>query len=367
MATRTDDSFLFVVEWFDPLPQLRKQYLLKYWPDQNMFEMVDVKSKKMFLKKSPCPEIVTREDFYVGSKILLYSRELEIVDYGDAKTRDRIAFQIQSSILLLPAASCQYWGKIVHELLSVSSTKLTIIHMKTFFFPSNAITKIVNNFEQNLASQQPQKIYKLLEDGVNLAVYFNGDNTYQVVENILKKFEDQYRLVNLFTANANETSQVNSLLFENNSSQFLGLPSTATLDNCTCCVIKPHAVKSRYTGLIIDQIISQGYEISAVRSILFDKIQAEEFLEVYKGVIPEYTDHTIQLSSGLSIALEIRAQNAVDTFRATAGPWDVDMAKELRPETIRAQFGQNRILNAVHCTDLQDDAELECEYCFKLL
>jgi nucleoside-diphosphate kinase len=84
-------------------------------------------------------------------------------------------------------------------------------------------------------------------------------------------------------------------------------------------------------------------------------------------VIPEYTDHTIQLSSGLSIALEIRAQNAVETFRQTAGPWDVDMAKELRPDTIRALYGMNRILNAIHCTDLPEDAELECEYCFKLL
>ena len=37
--------------------------------------------------------------------------------------------------------------------------------------------------------------------------------------------------------------------------------------------------------------------------------------------------HTYILTAGTSIALEIRAQEAVQTFRETAGPWDVDMAK----------------------------------------
>ena len=37
--------------------------------------------------------------------------------------------------------------------------------------------------------------------------------------------------------------------------------------------------------------------------------------------------HTTILAAGTSIALEVRAQEAVQTFRETAGPWDVDMAK----------------------------------------
>jgi nucleoside-diphosphate kinase len=69
----------------------------------------------------------------------------------------------------------------------------------------------------------------------------------------------------------------------------------------------------------------------------------------------------------MSVALEIRAENAVQTFRHTAGPWDVDMAKELYPASIRARYGKDRVLSAVHCTDLPQDAALECEYCFKLL
>jgi hypothetical protein len=48
---------------------------------------------------------------------------------------------------------------------------------------------------------------------------------------------------------------------------------------------------------------------------------------VYKGVIPDFADHVAQLAMGLCIALEVRAENAVRTFRETAGPWDVEMAK----------------------------------------
>lgn len=67
------------------------------------------------------------------------------------------------------------------------------------------------------------------------------------------------------------------------------------------------------------------------------------------------------------MAIEVRAQNAVLTFRETAGPWDVELAKELRPDTIRGLFGEDKVRSAVHCTDLPTDGELECEYCFRIL
>ena len=60
-------------------------------------------------------------------------------------------------------------------------------------------------------------------------------------------------------------------------------------------MIKPHAVKAKAVGKILDLIIGQGYDVSAISSVHFDKIQAEEFYEVYKGVVPEYPDHVVQV------------------------------------------------------------------------
>lgn len=40
------------------------------------------------------------------------------------------------------------------------------------------------------------------------------------------------------------------------------------------------------------------------------------------------------------------------------------MAKKIRPHTLRAEFGVNKVLNAVHCTDLKEDVETELNFFF---
>lgn len=39
----------------------------------------------------------------------------------------------------------------------------------------------------------------------------------------------------------------------------------------------------------------------------------------------------------------------------------------LRPKTLRAQFGVDKVMNGVHCTDLPEDGLLETEYFFRIL
>ena len=107
--------------------------------------------------------------------------------------------------------------------------------------------------------------------------------------------------------------------------------------------------------------------MSALELFQLDEAAAKEFLEVYQGVVPEYNDMVLEMCTGPCVALEVRAENAVMTFRETAGPWDVEMAKELRPKTLRAKFGVDRVHNGVHCTDLPEDGALECAYFFDLL
>jgi len=65
--------------------------------------------------------------------------------------------------------------------------------------------------------------------------------------------------------------------------------------------------------------------------------------------------------------MEVRNNNAVSAMRALVGPHDPEIAKQLRPNTIRAKFGVDRVKNAVHCTDLPDDGVLEVQYFFELL
>lgn len=97
-----------------------------------------------------------------------------------------------------------------------------------------------------------------------------------------------------------------------------------------------------------------------------DKPTAEEFFEVYKGVLPDYINMIDQMTSGPCIVLEVRQENAVKSFRELCGPMDPEISKNLRPNTIRAKFGMTRATNAVHCSDLEEDGQLEVEYFFSI-
>ena len=174
MAARNDDSLLFVVEWYDPLPMMKKQYLLKFFVDQHMVEMVDVKSRKMFLRKSPCPNELTRDDFYVGSKILLYSRELEIVDYGDLKTKEKLYMQVQQCVVVFPPSSYSNWGRSMQKL----NADMAIMKVKSVMMSPNQADKVCSIL--NLSSRTSAD----LSGGVSLVVMFQGEDGYSKAENV---------------------------------------------------------------------------------------------------------------------------------------------------------------------------------------
>eukprot|EP01032_Pedospumella_encystans_P024899 gene24899-28145_t len=310
--------------------------------------MVDLKFRKIFLRKSPCPNELTKEDFFVGGKISLYSRELEIVDYGDLKTKEKLHFQVQQSVAILTQSSYNDWGKLITQLTG----DMTIVKMKTVIMAQNMADRVCGVL--NLGPRRSVDF----SNGVSLVILLHGADGFNKMDRIIKESGNG---AIYGASNGVQGAELQSILLES------PLPTTATFDSCTCVVIKPHAVKSKLTGDIMSHIIAQGYEISAISALQFQREQAEEFLKVYKGVIPDYADHVAQLCLGTAVALEVRAQDPVRTFRETAGPWDVEMARELRPDTIRGRFGVDRAKSAVHCTDLPQDGVLECEYVFKVM
>merc|ERR1719498_2188527 len=57
-------------------------------------------------------------------------------------------------------------------------------------------------------------------------------------------------------------------------------PTTALFNNCTLCIVRPHAFVSS-AGEIVTRVLAEGFEISAMCLWHLDKASAEEFLEVY--------------------------------------------------------------------------------------
>lgn len=68
----------------------------------------------------------------------------------------------------------------------------------------------------------------------------------------------------------------------------LRLRLTATLSNCTLCIVKPHAIREGKLGPALEAIDEGGFDITALNMIIVENINAAEFYEVYKGIVPEY-------------------------------------------------------------------------------
>ncbi|KPJ08719.1 Nucleoside diphosphate kinase 7 [Papilio machaon] len=146
---------------------------------------------------------------------------------------------------------------------------------------------------------------------------------------------------------------------------------TATLSNCTLCIVKPHAVREGKLGTALEIIDEGGFDVTALNMFIVEMDNAAEFYEVYKGIVQEYKGMVEELASGPCVAMEIVAKDksvvtAVE-FRKLVGPADPEIARLLRPHTLRAKLGKTKVQNAIHCSDLDVDGLLEVEYFFKIL
>jgi len=144
--------------------------------------------------------------------------------------------------------------------------------------------------------------------------------------------------------------------------------------------VKPHALKAGSLPAILDAVLSsRNFTVNAMKMCTLTKADASEFLEVYDGVMPTYKDMVVELCTGPAVALEVcfsgqqrnhsdeGSGGVVAAFRDFVGPWDVEMAKELRPDSIRAKYGVDRTKNAIHTSDLPEDGASECSYLFESL
>jgi nucleoside-diphosphate kinase len=148
-------------------------------------------------------------------------------------------------------------------------------------------------------------------------------------------------------------------------SKFFGSTSySAVLDNCTCCIIKPHWFYERTAGQIIDLILNNGFEISGIGTFSLKQKECEEFFEYSWSKYPAYKQMLQQMTSGPWIALELRKDNAVEDFWELAGDYDPNSA---HGSTIRGQLGSNQAQNAIYCSSAKSEGILECEFFFRLL
>ncbi|ORY36018.1 nucleoside diphosphate kinase [Rhizoclosmatium globosum] len=121
----------------------------------------------------------------------------------------------------------------------------------------------------------------------------------------------------------------------------------------TLALIKPDVYPAKKDE-IMEKIRADGFTVVVEREVHFDKDKAAEFYKEHlgKGFYEELTTAPIY-------AIVLEKEGAIKAWRALAGPTNSNKAREEHPQSIRALFGTDGSLNAVHGSDSPASAERE--------
>ena len=135
------------------------------------------------------------------------------------------------------------------------------------------------------------------------------------------------------------------------------------MSNKTFSMIKPDATKKGHTGAILQMINNAGFRIAAMKMTYLSKEKAGAFYEVHKER-PFYGELVEFMSSGPITALILEKENAVEDFRKLIGATNPANAEE---GTIRKLYASSVGENAVHGSDSDENAIIECDFFFSKL
>lgn len=367
----------FITEWLDPQSGILWKYQLFYYLDSSEVEMFDIKNRRHFLKRVK-NEDIRADMLYLGAVLNIYSRQLKIVDYGDEYTRSKVEGRSERTLAMIKPDAVKHLGKILHAIYQsgfiISNLRMCKLSKReteefyavhrgkpfydtlTDYMSSGRIVAMelvasgaIKKWRDLLGPTDSEEARRVAPDSIR--ANFGTDKTYNACHG----------------SDAPETAaQEISFFFGNRLVGKCDLGRGTTLG-----VIKPHLVKDGSAGLVID-IIQESFGITALQSFTLDKTAAAEFYEVYKGVLApgEFNGMVEELASGACLAVEIADRDGADPvepFRELCGPMDPELGRVLRPKSIRALFGIDKVRNGIHCTDLPEDGELEVNYFFTIL
>jgi len=331
------DAYKFLCEHYEEQSQMCKEFVLTVYVKSargpHELSLFDVKNNRVFLKKGIYEQDgpIRLQDLHVNGSVTVCARKLKIVEYADSVTRETFSANCDQVHSLVGPAAVQDLGAL---LSAAAQAGFTVKRVKMLQRPHAGRFVAMELVGPDAVSGWREAVARQLGPTAAAAV------------------------------SAEPVGPENERLFE-------GKETTATHSQCSLCIVRPHAMREGQAGEVVEALMGAGLEISAMQTYSLLKSQAENFYEVYKTVLPSAQYHAMigELSSGVCLAIEVRstAEDAVTKLRELCGPYDVDIARHLRPHSLRARLGRDAVHNAVHCTDLPEDGTLESQYFFSIL
>nr|P90666.1 RecName: Full=Thioredoxin domain-containing protein 3 homolog; AltName: Full=Intermediate chain 1; AltName: Full=NME/NM23 family member 8 [Heliocidaris crassispina]BAA09934.1 intermediate chain 1 [Heliocidaris crassispina] len=133
----------------------------------------------------------------------------------------------------------------------------------------------------------------------------------------------------------------------------------------TVVLIKPDAVANGHVDSIIAKIEEHGFEILTTEDKTLTEDEAREFYKQHEE--EEHFEVLVTfMASGPSKILVLTrgdtGEGVVSEVRNLLGPKDIEVAKEEAPDSLRAQFGTDKKMNAMHGADSKETAAREMAF-----
>lgn len=128
----------------------------------------------------------------------------------------------------------------------------------------------------------------------------------------------------------------------------------------TLGMLKPDAIESGKTGLILALLQKEGFVLRAGRLTRLTTAQAAAFYEVHRGR-PFYDDLVAFMTSGPCFPMALEREDAVAHLRTTIGATD---PAEAAAGTVRKLYAESKGKNAIHASDSPENARREVAFFF---
>jgi len=314
-------------------------------------QQFDMKTKRLFLKRIEYLQL-SAQDFFIGALVNINSRQMKILAFGNDYTREAYSSFMETTLAMIKPDGVKNMGAIIDaiyedgfKITRLKMVRLTQVEAEQFY----AVHEGKPFFNSLVAYMTSGKIVALelsANDAISKWRALIGPTNceearIEAPNSIRARFGTDKTRNAVHGSDSKLNAKIESNFFFDGSVAFQDI---AEYNNCTLGIIKPHAVSGGVAGEIIQRIQREGFEISAIQMFTVDQANACDFFEVYKNVVPEYQGMVEALILGPCIAMNIRApQNALESFRAVCGPSDPELARILRPTTLRALYGDNKV------------------------
>ncbi|XP_061432496.1 LOW QUALITY PROTEIN: thioredoxin domain-containing protein 6-like [Lethenteron reissneri] len=131
----------------------------------------------------------------------------------------------------------------------------------------------------------------------------------------------------------------------------------------TLALIRPDLLKEKKDA-VLGAIKEAGFHIAMQKEVILTEEQAREFYREHEG--QDYFSTLVKhMTSGPVLALALARKDAVQGWRDTLGPKDLQVAKEAAPQSLRAQFVSDAApINQLHGSASPTEAKKELDFFF---